>query len=60
MTKKTKKEAEIRSTRLEKIKWLCPKRGWIEEEIEVKCYGFEDKEESKHSYSFIEEDKKDD
>lgn len=60
MTKKLKKEIEVKSVRLEKIRWHCPKRGWVEEEIEIKQYKSGDEKESKHSYSFIEEDKKTD
>jgi len=56
VAKKTKKEAEVESIVTKKIRFHCPKRGWVEEEIQVKRYKSETKEESEHSYSFIEED----
>lgn len=57
MAKKQKREKEIDSTYTTKIKYKCPKRGWIEEEVTITRYKAEEKEEGKHSYSFIEEEK---
>lgn len=56
MAKKPKKVVEVESTELKKIRFYCPTRGWIEQEIEVKRYKSENKEDSKYTYSFIEEE----
>ncbi len=31
-------ESELESTYKTKVKYHCPKRGWVEEEVEVKRY----------------------
>jgi len=57
VAKKQKREPEIDKTYKTKIKYKCPKRGWVEEEVTITRYKTEEKEEGKHSYSFIEEEK---
>jgi succinate dehydrogenase flavin-adding protein (antitoxin of CptAB toxin-antitoxin module) len=57
VTIKQKREKEIDNTYKTKIKYKCPKRGWVEEEVTITRYETGEKVEGKHSYSFIEEEK---
>ena len=39
-----------------KVKYQCPKRGWVEEEVTVTRYKSPEQDESKFGYSFVEEE----
>ena len=39
-----------------KIRYHCPKRGWVEQEVTVTRYKAPEQEDSKFGYSFMEEE----
>ena len=51
-----KKVREVEKEYRTKIKYKCPKRGWVEEEVVIKRYKSQEKDpEEKYGYSFLEE-----
>lgn len=60
MKKRTKKwEAEIEKEYTTLVKYECPKRGWVEEEVVVKRFKPKDYQPEPiiFEYSFLEEEK---
>jgi hypothetical protein len=55
--KKQKQVNEIETKYTTKIKYQCPKRGWVEEEVTVTRFKAKEQDESKYGYSFMEEEK---
>jgi succinate dehydrogenase flavin-adding protein (antitoxin of CptAB toxin-antitoxin module) len=54
--KRKKQVDEIEKEYKTKIRFKCPKRGWVEEEITVKRYKAKEVDEETYGYSFLEEE----
>jgi succinate dehydrogenase flavin-adding protein (antitoxin of CptAB toxin-antitoxin module) len=52
--RKQKRENVVEKEYKTKIKYHCPKRGWVEQEVTVTRYQAQDQEENKYGYSFME------